>query len=90
MTLDYNCSTGYTKKVGRLGGGDGGIGKELSGVSPMTCKHECDLDTECKSYVYSEKHLRCKLQNEPLPLSNLTYLDYVWCSKSKCINIKYF
>ena len=83
FVIDFDCSTGYTKKVGRMGGGDGGLGKVISGISSSECKHECDLDMKCKSYFFSEQISRCKLQNELLPLLNDTFKDYIWCSKSR-------
>jgi hypothetical protein len=73
-----------------MGGGDGGLGKVMTGISSTECKHACDLDPKCKSYFFSENIGRCKLQNKSFPILNDTFEDFIWCSKSRFTKFSYF
>ena len=90
--LDFECETGYTKKTGTLELGDKesliGEGSVPGKFTAIECKSKCDMTSNCKSYHYSPKKQRCKLQKVALPrITNMDYEDFSWCSKSKYFDI---
>ena len=67
------------------------MGLEATYLTSEECKIKCDMDPECKSFVYSEKKQNCvrrivdirKVNNrDKTKTKEDKFEDYRWCSKS--------